>query len=240
MTTPADTAPAQPSAEAAGLARRVVETLGGRYSSELGINVNAGDAEIERWFLAATLFGTRITAQTAERTFRVLTSAGLVRIGQARHIPAGAFIAYLDEGGYGHYDAQMVARLQALSEIIGERYDGQAVLIGHRHITYPALRAALDVLPGWGPVTIQLFLRELRGVWPGARPPLDPRAQYAARHLGLTGPASPDLPGLTQLAADTHTDPCDLESALVRLTLAHHGRRMSRCPGGDLCAVLTS
>ena len=160
MTRPADTAPAQPSAEAAGPARRVVETLGGRYSSELGINVNAGDAEIERWFLAATLFGTRITAQTAERTFRVLTSAGLVWVGQARHIPAGTFIAYLDEGGYGHYDAQTVARLQALSEIIGERYDGQAALIGHRHITYPALRAALDVLPGWGPVIIQLFLRD--------------------------------------------------------------------------------
>ena len=41
------------------LARQVVGMLGGRYSAELGIDVDAGDAEIERWFLAATLFGTR-------------------------------------------------------------------------------------------------------------------------------------------------------------------------------------
>jgi hypothetical protein len=39
------------------LARRVVEVLGGRYSAELGIDVDAGDAEVERWFVAATLFG---------------------------------------------------------------------------------------------------------------------------------------------------------------------------------------
>lgn len=183
MTTQAS---AQPATERTWLARHVVDTLGGRYSVELGIDVQAGDAQIERWFLAATLFGTRITAQTAERTYRVLTSAGLVRVGQARHIPRGTFIGYLDQGGYARCDGQKVARPQALSEIIGERYDGQAALIGQQHTSYPALRAALGVLPGWGPVTIQLFLRELRGVWPGPQPPLDPRAEYAARHLGLT------------------------------------------------------
>ena len=240
MTTPASASRAQPVTGHAWLARGVVDTLGGRYSAELGIDVDTGDAQIERWFLAATLFGSRITAQTAERTFRVLTSAGLVRIGQARHIPHGPFISYLDEGGYAHYAAQTEARLQALSEIIGERYEERAAVIGQQHTTYPALRAALGVLPGWGPVTIQLFLRELRGVWPGAQPPLDPRAEYAARHLSLTAPDAPSLPALTRLAADAGTDPRDLESALVRLTLAHHRRRMSPCPGGDLCVVLTS
>ena len=239
MTIPATPSRAQPAAGCARLAYRVVDTLGGRYSTALGIDVDAGDAQIERWFLAATLFGTRITAQTAERTFRVLTSVGLVRVGQARHIPHDTFIGYLDEGGYARYDEQTVARLQALSEIIGERYEGRAALIGQRHTTYPALRAALEVLPGWGPVTIQLFLRELRGVWPGAQPPLDPRAEYAARHLSLTAQVSPELPALTRLAADAGIDPRDLESGLVRLTLAHHRRRMSPCPGGDLCAALT-
>ena len=60
----------------ARLARQVVGMLGGRYSAELGIDVDAGDAEIERWFLAATLFGTRISARIAERAFRVLDEAG--------------------------------------------------------------------------------------------------------------------------------------------------------------------
>ena len=213
MTAPVGVSRAQDSAGLGRLARRVVVRLGGRYSAALGIDVAVGDAEIERWSLAATLFGTRITAQIAERTFGVLAGAGVSRIGQARHIPQGAFIAYLDEGGYARYDARMVAR------------------IGQRVTTYPALRAALDVLPGWGPATIQLFLRELRGVWPGAQPPLDPRAEYAARHLGLPGPGlDPDVPRLAQLAAAPHTDPRDLESGLVTLTLAHPDRGMSPLP----------
>ena len=137
---------------------------------------DAGDTEIERWFIAATLFGTRISAAVAERTFRVLSDAGLARIGQARHIPQDDFIALLDEGGYARYDERTATRLRALSDMISERYDGRAAVIGRRFTTYPTLRAALDVLPGWGPVTIQLFLRELRGVWPGAQPPLDQRA----------------------------------------------------------------
>ena len=239
MTTQASASRAYPAAGPAWLARRVVGTLGGRYSAELGIDVDAGDAQVERWFLAATLFGTRITAQTAERTYQVLASAGLVRVGQAQHIPHHAFLGYLDEGGYARYDEQTVARLQALSEIIGERYDGRAAVIGQRHTTYPELRAALGVLPGRGPVTIQLFLHELRGVWPGAQPPLDPRADYAARHVGLITPGSAGLAALTRLAADAGTDPRDLESGLVRLTLAHHRRRIP-CPGGDRCAVVTS
>jgi hypothetical protein len=43
----------------AELARRVVAMLGGRYSAELSIDVDASDAEVERWFRAATLFGPR-------------------------------------------------------------------------------------------------------------------------------------------------------------------------------------
>ena len=236
---PAATPAGKSEQQASALARRVVGALGGRYSTELGIDVDAGEPEIERWFIAATLFGTRISAAVAERTFRVLSDAGLARIGQARHIPGDDFIALLDEGGYVRYDERTATRFRALSDMISERYDGRAAVIGRRFTTYPALRAALDVLPGWGPVTIQLFLRELRGVWPGAQPPLDQRATSAARHLGLLGPdpVPADLPRLAELAADCNIDPRDLESGLVRLSLAHR-RRMRPCPGGHLCVLL--
>ena len=234
---PAGTGRAHHSARQLRLARQVVDRLGGRYSAELGIDVDAGDAEVEQWFVAATLFGTRISAPVAERTFRVLSEAGLARIGQARHIPTEGLIACLDEGGYTRYDFRTADRLQALSEVIGENYDGQAAVIGQTFTTYPELRQALDVLPGWGPVTIELFLRELRGVWPGAQPPLDQRAAGGASHLGLLGPVQPDFPRLAQLAAECHLDPRDLESGLVRLTLAHH-RGMASCPGGHRCSAL--
>jgi hypothetical protein len=206
----------------------VVSVLGGRFSVELGIDVDAGEAAVEQWFLAATLFGTRISAQVAERTFRVLATAGLARIAQARHVPSEELVALLDEGGYARYDFRTAERLQALSEVIGERYQ-----------SYPELRAALDALPGWGPTTVQLFLRELRGVWAGAQPPLDGLAAFAMDHLGLASPrsAGPDLKMLLGLATASGLDLRDLEAGLVRLALAHR-RSGQPCPGGNACRIL--
>jgi hypothetical protein len=237
---PARTGDVQSAAADGRLARQVVGTLGGRYSAELGIDVDAGDAEVERWFVAATLFGTRISAGIAGRTFGVLADAGLVRIAQMRQVPWDELVGYLDEGGYTRYDFRTATRLQALSGVISECYGGQVAVIGQRFTTYPGLRGALDALPGWGPVTIQLFLRELRGVWPGARPPLDPRAALGARHLGLfpgEDPAGHGIHRLRQLAAESGLDRRDLESGLVRLVLAHH-HRMASCHGGRTCHVL--
>jgi hypothetical protein len=66
----------------ASLADSIVRRFGGRCSSELGIDVDAGDAEVERWFLASTLFGTRISARIAERTFYDSPMAWAMLVGQ--------------------------------------------------------------------------------------------------------------------------------------------------------------
>ncbi len=224
---------------AADAARHVVVSMGGRYSAELGIAVDEGAAEIERWFLAATLFGTRISAAIAGRTFLVLDHAGLARIADARHVPWDDLVALLDEGGYTRYDFRTATRLQQLADAVDERYGGQAAAIGRRHPTYAELRDALDVLPGWGPVTVGLFLRELRGIWPGAEPPIDERAMSAARHLRLCNTRGADhaLGALRRIAGSAGLDLRDLESGLVRLALAHH-RGVDDCPGGRSCTIL--
>lgn len=223
----------------AACARHVVRLVGGRYSTEAGIDVDAGDAEVERWFLAATLFGARISAAIAQRTFRVLDRSGLVRVGDARHIPWDDLVAMLDAGGYARYDFRTASRLHALAGVVDERYGGEVAAIGRRFRTYLLLRDALDALPGWGPTTVELFLRELRGVWPGADPPLDPRAAAAASHLGLldAGVDVDPLRAIGRLARATGVDVRDLESGLVRFALAHR-RDTDKCPGGDCCVAL--
>ena len=222
----------------AALARHVVDAIGGRYSAGLGIDVDAGDTEVERWFLGASLFGARISAGVAERTFRVLDQAGLRRMDQARHVPSEQLVELLDAGGYTRYDFRTAARLQELAEIIDERYAGQVAEIGRSYPSYPELRGALTALPGWGPVTVQLFLRELRGVWPGAQPPLDRRAAFAASHICLVPAAEPaTFAQIAGLAADAGLDVRDLESGLVRLALAHR-RTRNPCPGGARCRYL--
>ncbi len=221
----------------AELAAAVVTQLGGRYSSELGIDVDGSDRQIERWFVAATLFGTRISAQIAERTYEELVRGGVRRITDAGRLSWDDLVALLDKGGYARYDFRTATRLQALAATITERYRGKVAEIGRRNDDPSDLESALDGLPGWGPVTVGLFLRELRGVWPGAQPSLDPRAMDAGRHLGLlTADTKGALARLAHVAELAGLDERDLESGLVRLALAH--RRMADCPGRRACVVL--
>jgi hypothetical protein len=86
-------------------------------------------------------------------------------------------------------------------------------------------------------VTVGLFLRELRGVWPGVRLPLDPRAAEAARHLGLLDAGTTNaLEHVGAIASRAGVDARDLEAALVRLALRH--RRLAGCPGGHTCTAV--
>ena len=62
---------------------------------------------------------------------------------------------------------------------------------------------------------------------------------YSALRTSLEGlpgpdPAPLDIARLTQLAAACHTDPRDLESGLVRLTLAHHRRGTAPARAGAI------
>ena len=213
-------------------ARQLVGTLGGRFSLELGIDVDQGAQEIERWALAATLFGNRISTSAALQTYRVLVQAGVRTIADAGGCNRGDLVALLDAGGYARYDERTASRLLALAAAIAERYGGRLAVIGEELGDAEELRAALAALPGWGPVTVRAFLRELRGVWRGADIVLDQRAGVAAHHLQLP----PELDSLSSLAAAAHLDLRDLEAGLVRLGLSHD---LARCPGGEECPFAT-
>lgn len=45
--------------------------VGGRYSTELGLNVDVGDEEVEKWFLAVALFHRHLTFGVLKTTFQV-------------------------------------------------------------------------------------------------------------------------------------------------------------------------
>lgn len=223
----------------AAVARRAVESLGGRYSAQLGIDVDRGDDEVERWALAATLFGARISAQIAERTFAVFEQAGVHTLADAGRRDVQSLIELLDAGGYARYDVRTAERLRAIAQELEARYGGR--VSATLDLPVDQLSAALDALPGWGQVTVGLFLRELRGVRPWIDPPLDARALAAAGHLGLLDPADGSavcaIRRLRDLARAADLDVRDLEAALVRLSLAHR-RQIATCPGRSQCSAL--
>lgn len=216
-------------------ARVLVSRLGGRFSTELGIDVDAGGAQVARWFLASTLFGNRISATVAAQTFRTLDGAGVTAAG-ARHVGWDTLVELLDAGGYTRYDFRTATRLMDLSDALDARYGGDVNTIASSVSTPDALAAALDALPGWGPVTVGIFLRELRGVWALAAPPLSDRVLWAGRHLGFFWFRAPE-PRLVTVAGASGLDRRDLECALERLASGHR-RRAGSCPGGDHCLLL--
>lgn len=228
------------SSESVTLVRRVVAVLGGQFSSALGIDVDAGPDQVERWALAATLFGTRISAAVAARTYHGLADAGVCTLADAGERTWEQLVALLDQGGYVRYDFRTATRLQQLGATLRDRSGGEVWPLVQGAASFEELAARLDELPGWGPVTVGLFLRELRGLVPRADPPLDPRAREAATHLGLLAAESDGAAGLAMLrrhAQQADVDVRDLEAALVRLSLAHR-RTMTACPGGSSCTVL--
>ena len=66
------------------LAHLVVHRFGGRFSVELGLHLDTTPGDVERWFLAATLFGTRISTTIAMRTYRTLAAAGVRTVPDVR------------------------------------------------------------------------------------------------------------------------------------------------------------
>ena len=210
-------------------ARRIVATLGGRFSLELGIDLDRDPEDVERWALGATLLGNRVSTAVAMRTYCVFARAGVWTIGDAGGRDREELSSLLDEGGYVLYGGPMATRLLDLAEVVADRYDERLATLGDVIVDPRELEHALEGLPGWSPVTVGAFLRELRGVWPGADPPLDASAAIAARHVTL--PDESDA--LSPLAAAAHLDFRDLEAGLVRLCLCHD---FAGCPGGEECS----
>ncbi len=134
----------------ADLVRRLVERLGGRWSRGLGIDVDEGDEEVDRWALAATLFGNRISAAIVERTYRVLAQAGVATIADAGERSWDELVELLDRGGHVRYDFRTASRLLALARAVAAEHGGRVASLREALRDPAELEAALDALPGCG------------------------------------------------------------------------------------------
>jgi hypothetical protein len=94
----------------------------------------------------------------------------------------------------------------------------------------------MELAPGIGPATVNIFLRELRGIWVKAAPPLSPLAQAGAVEAGLASRGLSPREALEEIVRHWQAQPlpghdfADLEAALVRLGLEL--RRGSRKKSG--------
>jgi endonuclease III len=163
--------------------KRLISQFGYLYSTELGINVKTkNEKEIFKWFLASILFGKRISENIAIKTYREFEKAGI--LGPSEILKAGwdKLVQVLDAGGYVRYDFSTATKLLEISRGLLDKY-GENPLIKMHEIAKDKkeLESTLQSFKGIGPVTTNIFLRELRTVWKKADPEPLPVVKKLAR-----------------------------------------------------------
>lgn len=157
------------------------------YSEELGIDLAAdSDSELFKWFLACVLLGARISETIAKHTYRTFERHGLLM--PERILRAGwdyLVNPIMREGGYVRYDGKTSNEVLRNCEMLLKEYGGSFKRLHALARDSRDLEERLDRFFGVGPVTVNIFLRELRPRWAKADPEPLPAVKAMARRLKL-------------------------------------------------------
>ncbi len=157
------------------------------YSEELGIDLaQRSDAAYFRWFLASLLFGARISETTAKNTYRSFVTHGLTS--PKSIIDAGwDFLVYpvMREGGYVRYDGRKSTQVLRDCEMLIADYGGSLIRLHDAARDAHEVEERLLAFYGVGPVTMNIFLREIRPFWAKADPVPLPAVKRLAKRLSI-------------------------------------------------------
>lgn len=132
------------------------------YSKELGIDLKSGkEEEIFKWFLACLLFGRPIQQEVAKRTYFEFEKEGVSSPGKILEAGWNKLVEILDRGHYVRYDFSTATKLLEISEELKRRYGSLGELL-RQSKNRRDLETRLQEFKGIGPVTVRIFLRELK------------------------------------------------------------------------------
>src|SRR5512133_662680 len=139
----------------------LVAEIGGSYAVELGIDLSQRDTvEVQKWFLAAVLFGARIPVATAMKTYLEFKRAGLVQPEKIRKAGRDTLIRTLGRGGYARYDFKTADKLIEVTDSLMREYAGDLnTLHGAAAGAADLERRIKQLGKGIGDVTVNIFLR---------------------------------------------------------------------------------
>ena len=157
------------------------------YSEELGIALERGDdGEYFKWFLASLLFGGRISETIAENTYRTFARHGLLTPRKILHAGWEFLVnPIMRDGGYVRYDGRKSTQILRDCEMLLDQYEGSLKKLHDMSDSNADLEAELLAFYGVGPVTANIFLRELRPYWRKADPKPLPIVNEVAKRIGL-------------------------------------------------------
>jgi endonuclease III len=226
-----------------GLIKALLDKMGGRFSVSLGINLDQGDShEIFKWFLASIFYGARISETIANNTYREFEKNEVLSPNRILETGWDGLVRILDVGGYVRYDFKTATKLLEVMAALKERFDGDLnVLHTQAQSPHDLEQKLMGLGKGIGPVTVNIFLRELRDVWEKADPLPQDLAVMAARNLGLIQ-ADDRRQTLSELRSTWERQAlpgwgfADFESSLVRLGKDYCRReKCAACPVAEEC-----
>lgn len=163
----------------------IIKKFGKLYSEKLGINLNSRkEKEIFKWFLASILFGKRIGENIAMNTYREFEKAGLLTPDKISQAGWDELVNVLDRGGYVRFDFSTSTKLLNIMKDLKEKY-GSLENLHKVSKDSEDLEKRLQEFKGIGPITTNIFLREMRTVWKKANPEPSPLVKLAARNLKI-------------------------------------------------------
>jgi hypothetical protein len=157
------------------------------YAEQLGIDLAGNDdRELFKWFLASLLFGGHISETIASHTYRAFAAHGLLT---PRKILAAGWDYLVNpimrEGGYVRYDGRKSQQVLKDCEQLLEDYQGSLNRLHEAAADAADLERRVAAFYGVGPVTVNIFLRELRPFWKKADPAPLPVVQELAAALDI-------------------------------------------------------
>ncbi len=189
--------------------QRLVEACGEPYSEMLSIDLEEGDPAYVKWFLASFLYSKPIREESATKTYKLFEANGLTSAASIVSAGWDRLVSMLDKGGYTRYDYSTADRLLEIFGSLQKDYGGSLSRLYRESRGEKDLEMKLKALgKGIGPVTISVFLRDMRHVWPKADPEPTPKIKAVMSSLGIRD--------LKQYSKERGVDIVRLETALHR------------------------
>jgi hypothetical protein len=190
----------------------LISKVGGRYSCELGIDLDSKRSEeIFRWFLASVLFGARIGEKIAINTYNEFKKSGVLSPRKIIDTGWDGLVEILDSGGYVRYDFKTATKLLNVCDTLMKDYNGDH----------------------------NLLHRVAKDVWEKANPPLQELVILSARKLGFITEEGNALQRLRLIWKENGIKGkgiADFEVSLLRLSKNFcRKRKCGLCPVSSWC-----
>jgi endonuclease III len=192
----------------------LLEHCGRTFAEEAGIRLRDAPQPLYRLLVLSCLLSARIRSNIAVAAARDLSASGMRDARRMKEASWQERVDALGRGGYRRYDERTATQLGDGAQLLLEKYGGDLrKLRAEADGDVDRLRSLLQEVPGLGPAGVNIFLREVQGIWTEAAPLLDPKALQGAAAIGLPE----DDRELARLV-DTETLPV-FAAALVRAAL---------------------